>query len=309
MAAELTRYLGVQPFKTRNKHIFFGRDEDIDNLLDLIMLEKLTVLFGKSGYGKSSLLSAGIVPRLIDPEQPDAFRFRPIEVRLGTYIENQSTSPFETTKHFINELPTTADAAFLNTWQPEDTLWRHLKQRQGVENGQFVLIFDQFEELFSYPVEQQAAFKKQLAELLYTNIPQNLRGKLDELAPADRQFMVKPLTIKVVFAIRSDRMSFLDSMKDALPAILNKRYELRPLSKNQAKDAITMPASIVSDDYKSPPFEYTDAALQRILSELATNESKGVEAFQLQIVCEEIEKTVEKGGRSTQVQLQHRFQI
>ena len=60
MAATQSRYLGVQPFKTSDKHIFFGRDEDIENLHDFIILEKLIVLFGKSGYGKSSLLNAGI---------------------------------------------------------------------------------------------------------------------------------------------------------------------------------------------------------------------------------------------------------
>ena len=172
---------------------------------------------------------------------PIPYRFRPIEVRLGTYIENQSLTPFETTKRFIADLPTSKGAEFLNNWQTEDSLWRLLKQRQDLENGQFVLIFDQFEELFSYPLDQQLVFKKQLAALLYTHIPQHIRAKLDELAPVERAFMVKPLTIKTVFAIRSDRMSLLDSLKDALPAILHKRYELRPLSTQQAKDAITKP--------------------------------------------------------------------
>ena len=300
MAAKLTRYLGVQPFKTSDKHIFFGRDEDIENLLDLIMLEKLIVLFGKSGYGKSSLLSAGIVPKLTDSEQPDTFRYPPIEVRLGTYIENQSLTPFETTKRFIADLPTSKGAEFLNNWQTEDSLWRLLKQRQDLENGQFVLIFDQFEELFSYPLDQQLVFKKQLAALLYTHIPQHIRAKLDELAPVERAFMVKPLTIKTVFAIRSDRMSLLDSLKDALPDILHKRYELRPLSTQQAKDAITKPASIVSDEFSTPPFEYTEGGLSAIVKALTTTEATdttatGIEAFQLQIVCEYIESLVRDG--------------
>jgi hypothetical protein len=300
MAAKLTRYLGVQPFKTSDKHIFFGRDEDIDNLLDLIMLEKLIVLFGKSGYGKSSLLSAGIVPKLTDTEQPDTFRYRPIEVRLGTYIENQSLTPFETTKRFIADLPISKGSDFLPKLQTEDSLWRQLKQRQDVENGQFVLIFDQFEELFSYPIEQQIQFKKQLAELLYTHIPQHIRAQLNDLSPTERAFMVKPLTIKAVFAIRSDRMSLLDTLKDTLPAILNKRYELRPLSTQQAKDAITKPAGIISDDFSTPPFEYTDGGLNALIHALTTTEAKdttttGIEAFQLQIVCEYVESLVRDG--------------
>ena len=99
------RYPGVQPFKTSDRDLFFGRDADIDNLHDFLMLEKLVVLFGKSGYGKSSLLSAGIVPRLTDPAQPVSFQFAPIEVRFGVYVEGQSFSLLETTRKRIEALP------------------------------------------------------------------------------------------------------------------------------------------------------------------------------------------------------------
>ncbi len=55
------RYPGVQPFKTNESDIFFGRDDDKTKLYNLLMLEKLVVLFGKSGHGKSSLINAGII--------------------------------------------------------------------------------------------------------------------------------------------------------------------------------------------------------------------------------------------------------
>ncbi len=58
------RYPGVQPFKAEQKDLFFGRETDIKEMLRLIEQEKLLVLYGKSGYGKSSLLNAGVVPRL-----------------------------------------------------------------------------------------------------------------------------------------------------------------------------------------------------------------------------------------------------
>ena len=176
MAATQSRYLGVQPFKTSDKHIFFGRDEDIENLHDFIMLEKLIVLFGKSGYGKSSILNAGIVPKLTDDTQPQAFRFRPVEVRLGTFVDGQSFAPTDTMKWLLENVPITEGSDFLTNLSDEDTLWRQFKQRQTAANGQFVLIFDQFEEFFSYPLAQQATFRRQLAELLYSDIPQSVRA-------------------------------------------------------------------------------------------------------------------------------------
>jgi hypothetical protein len=292
------RYPGVQPFKTSDRDLFFGRDADIDNLHDFLMLEKLVVLFGKSGYGKSSLLSAGIVPRLTDPAQPASFQFAPISVRFGVYAEGQSFSPLETTRKRIEALPPAADLDFLPAG---DSLWSLLKQRQHPGQAQFVLLFDQFEEFFSYPAEQQQAFRRQLAELLYTTLPAGIREQLDRLDADQLRRAVQPLPAKALLSIRSDRMSLLDSMKDVLPAILHKRYELKPLRPAQAREAMVQPALLGQEapdqpvGFHSPPFEYTPAALDRIERELGASAAGGIEAFQLQIVCAEIEKAVRQG--------------
>jgi hypothetical protein len=273
------RYPGVQPFKTSDRDLFFGRDADIDNLHDFLMLEKLVVLFGKSGYGKSSLLSAGIVPRLTDPAQAEAFRFTPIEVRFGVYAGAQSFSPLETTRRRIEALPLAAEMDFL----PDGgSLWSLLKRRQQPGQAQFVLLFDQFEEFFSYPADQQEAFRRQLAELLYATLPAGLRDQLDRLGEDQLRRAVQPLPAKALLSIRSDRMSLLDSMKDVLPAILHKRYELKPLRPAQAREAMVQPALLGREDrgwqahFHSPPFEYSPAALDRIAEELSASAEGGI---------------------------------
>ncbi|MFM7155353.1 MAG: hypothetical protein ACKOZV_14635, partial [Bacteroidota bacterium] len=265
MTEKKSRYLGVQPFKTSDRQLFFGRDEDIENLHDFILLEKLVVLFGKSGYGKSSLLNAGIVPRLQAPDQPESFRYKPVEVRFTDCAGPQAASPLQTLARLISDLPADPDSDFLSAAGSDDSLWLLLKRRQQSANGRFVLLFDQFEEFFSYPPAQQEAFRRQLAELLFTDIPQALRQKQDALGDEARRYLASPMNVKAVFVIRSDRMSLLDSMKDTLPAILHKRYELRPLTPDQARDAIVQPARLAGDAFNSPPFEYTDDGLQAIL--------------------------------------------
>lgn len=291
------RYPGVQPFKTSDKDIFFGRNEDRDKLYNLIQLEKLVVLFGKSGYGKSSLLNAGIMPLLTDTAKGEKFRFTPIEVRLGNYAVGTSLSPLQTLKVKLDEkVADTEGWSFLDKTTEKETLWAHFKRKQSQLTQRFVLIFDQFEEFFSYPAEQQEAFRWQLADVLFTDIPQSLRDKVDELTDDAFNRLSNPMNIKIVFSIRADRMSLMDGLKDALPTILHKRYELRSLSPTQAQEAIESPANILDASFSTPPFEYTKDAITRILKELTSEQTKGVEAFQLQIVCEEIEKTVEKGG-------------
>ena len=56
------RYPGVRPFETEDKDLFFGRGRDINDLSDLIALERLVVLFGKSGYGKIPALMRELLP-------------------------------------------------------------------------------------------------------------------------------------------------------------------------------------------------------------------------------------------------------
>ncbi|MBK8429295.1 MAG: hypothetical protein IPL27_26575 [Lewinellaceae bacterium] len=179
----------------------------------------------------------------------------------------------------------------------ERPLWYHVKRRQSASaGGRFVVVFDQFEEFFSYPAAEQDRFKRELAELLYSDIPQHLRKRLPELTPAAKRQLAQPMQVKAVFAVRADRISLLDSMTDVLPAILHKRYELRSLTPAQARDAMVKPAGLPAPDFVTPPFEFTEAALHKILTELSSGQTKGVEAFQLQILCQYIESQVESGA-------------
>ncbi len=139
-------------------------------------------------------------------------------------------------------------------------------------------------------------------------MPQAVRNINDTLTDSQQTFIATPFDAKVLFAIRADRMSLLDSMKDKLPAILQKRYELKGLTEEQAKEAIQKPASaseavtsshhLTTQAFASPPFTYSDAALRVMtqkLSETKVSQRSGIEAFQLQILCEYLEDKIIKG--------------
>jgi hypothetical protein len=287
----LRRYPGVKPFETSERALFFGRDKDIEDLLDLIWLEKLVVLFGKSGYGKSSLINAGILPEI---EQEAV----PIVVRLGSYVAGQMPTPLDNLQRKIDDaLSNNAEADFIDALNVPKTLWHQMKRKQSRQQRRFVLIFDQFEEFFTYPIAEQNAFKEQLADLLYTEVPQAIRNLNDTFSESQQTFIATPFDAKVLFAIRADRMSLLDSMKDKLPAILQKRYELRGLSEEQARQAIEKPAKSAGE-FQSPTFTYSDDALcvmTQKLSETKVSQRTGIEAFQLQILCEYLEDKIIRG--------------
>src|SRR4051812_30053656 len=57
-------WLGLTSFSEETRAFFYGRDEEVAELARRVQRKLLTVLFGQSGLGKTSILRAGIVPRL-----------------------------------------------------------------------------------------------------------------------------------------------------------------------------------------------------------------------------------------------------
>ncbi|MGD1063427.1 MAG: hypothetical protein ABR860_09210, partial [Terracidiphilus sp.] len=81
---------GLFWYTEEQAHLFFGREAETQELLRLIQRETLTVLFGRSGLGKTSLLRAGVFPRL---RQEGCF---PVVLRLN--YSAQAASPVEQVK-------------------------------------------------------------------------------------------------------------------------------------------------------------------------------------------------------------------
>src|SRR6266576_320094 len=57
-------WLGLQSFSEQTQGYFFGRTSELQDLFERVVHKPLTVLFGQSGLGKTSLIQAGLVPRL-----------------------------------------------------------------------------------------------------------------------------------------------------------------------------------------------------------------------------------------------------
>jgi hypothetical protein len=288
------RYPGISPFSTDQKDIFFGREEDINKLNKLILLRNQVLIYSKSGIGKTSLLNAGILPKLEED-------FKILKIRFFAYDNDKSQSPINTIMQNLADvqIPGSDDTnSFLDKLiegtNYKKTLWYYFKQIQfkNIHSRKYILVFDQFEELFTYPINQINQFKEQLYELTRVNIPDKIMELIAEKQDFDKDkdvdILYNDLTVKTVFAIRSDHLSFLNELTDKLHDIQEVFYELKPLNDSQAKQAIIKPAQKFSD-FESPPFEFDKKALETTIAALSNHGTQNIETTQLQIVCQKIE--------------------
>ncbi len=286
------RYPGAQPFQTVEKEIFFGREQDAKQLYQLVQLEPLVVLFAKSGLGKSSLINAGLIPQVELDQAFDCY-----SIRFGAY--KKGVTKLSPLAAITENVQSAASFLQLLADRQENSLWYQLKNKQLKEPDRgTLLIFDQFEELFTYPEEMVEEFGQQLSEALYTNIPQRIRDRRRanefDLSPEQLQALDQPIKLRVLMAIRSDRMSLLKRLKAYLPTILTSDYELKPLNTEQAEDAILSPAYL-KNGFSTPIFDYEDAAIEHLLDYLSNDRQEPIESFQLQILCEFVEQALVEG--------------
>jgi hypothetical protein len=314
---KINRYPGIQPFSRDYRSVFFGRSDDIEGLYKYLNVNKLTVLHGKSGLGKSSLLNAGLIPKFEENNN-----FLTVFVRFGSYQEGTTETPKSIFTARIKEELIDADSIFFEDLNIENpSIWQYFKTLQWdfKDFDGVLLVLDQFEEVFTYPKAAVEEFGREFSELVNDRIPEHFQKQLYKIADnsnqylednADKiQFTNNEMALKILVGIRSDRLSYLDRLSDYLPNILKNLYGLLPLNRTQAEEAITAPAEKKLDDlekrlfgnvaFGTAPFSYDSVFLEHILDFLSKGYHQTIEPFLLQIICQEIEAVVQQRALST----------
>ncbi len=286
------RYPGLKAFEQSDKDIFFGRNLEALDLYAQLKANRLVVLFAKSGIGKSSLINAGLIPNL------DVELFEPVKVRL----QNVAEKPINTLK---NELADFLDEELLarrtNTNLETAGLWEFFRACNFGGNWPDVkipiIILDQFEEFFEHDPDNRGQLVVELADLLGERLPKRVQQSLRAIPFAERTeedlAWYSSFQVKILISMRSDRLSLLDDLKEEIPVILHNRFQLKPLNREQAKSAIVEPALLERDFFTTPPFTYNSQTLENMLDYLS-NERGEIESFQLQLLCQHIEKKVKE---------------
>jgi tetratricopeptide (TPR) repeat protein len=283
---ESNPWLGLASFTEETRAYFFGRDEEVAELARRVQRKLLTLLFGQSGLGKTSILRAGLVPRL------RGHGYCPIYVRID--YARDAPEPAEQIKQAI-----LVNARRSGQWTQVgvavagESLWEFLHHRDDVlrdESGATLiplLIFDQFEEIFTLAQSDEfgraraARFIAELADLVENRPPKEFEAKLEEDESAAERFDFTRSDYRVLIALREDYLAPLEGLKKDIPSISQNRLRLAPMTGTQALAAVLQPGKkLVSEEVA--------AAIVRFVAGGAELANAVVEPSLLSLICREL---------------------
>jgi conflict system STAND superfamily ATPase len=138
-AEDVCPYVGLQPYTDAERDYFFGRERDQRVISSNLYAASLTILYGESGVGKSSVLLAGVVPYLRSQPRSAVVVFR--EWQRPDFLEAIKSECLKAVE-LARQQPLDITATL-----PLDDLLCASAQALG---GPILLLFDQFEEYFLY---------------------------------------------------------------------------------------------------------------------------------------------------------------
>ena len=152
-ASPICPYRGLRPFSEEDRAFFFGRDAYIERVLETTLRQPVVVVVGPSGSGKSSLVHAGLFPRLrrLRPPEPtwDMVSFvptdRPFHQLSAALIGLLLPDSTETDR--LAEGKKLGDQLATGEISLEAVIARALQKSGGTDR--LLLVVDQFEDLFN----------------------------------------------------------------------------------------------------------------------------------------------------------------
>lgn len=297
-------WLGLAPYTEGTS--LYGRDEETIVLSNIIKNNLATIVFGKSGVGKSSLLGAGISPALREEQ------YIPIKIRL---VHNSDVTYIEQIEDEVRKRVNCADSLPVSV--PSLGLWdffhRHsFTRKEDGEECTPVVILDQFEEIYTLTDEEHKSvvhsFFQELSSLLNDIKPDHVVEKERQYAsyePAtfsvgSSKLMIKrvpssvfayssDINFRFVICLREDKLYLLERNSTNIPALKNNRFNLKALSVESATEVIMRPRSDL----------FVDAEATSIIDKLADMGDEGVRTVDPAILSLFLYKYYEKQGTAS----------
>ena len=233
-------YKGLQPYTEADRAYFFGRERDSEIVASNLYAAPLTILYGASGVGKTSVLLAGVVPSLRQTPRLAVVVFRAWQdENFLTALKNQTIDALQ--KSLGKPIAVDANLPF------DD----FANACAAALRGNLFFILDQFEEYFLYhaPTADDTGFDAEFA----------------------RAVNRREVAANFLLAMREDSLSRLDRFKGRIPNLLGNMLRLEHLDHAAAVSAIRNPLAEYNRQVAPPtPIGIEDELVETVITQVQT---------------------------------------
>ena len=216
----------ISPFKfldaytKEDKDAFFGRDEEVERLYEMVFQSNLTLVYGQSGTGKTSLIQCGLANRFNTTHWFDTYirRNENINASLLNTLKQYKTEEEEsgTLRQRLMNKRQAVKRTKAAVFEHENEVVRQLRRLYKHYLKPIYLIFDQFEELFIIGTKEEQ-------EQFYTTISDILESET---------------YCRVIIIMREESIAELYHFEKIVPNLFERRLRVEPLNRPKTEQVI-----------------------------------------------------------------------
>jgi hypothetical protein len=234
-------FIGLRPFEYRDRAFFFGRSESIDVVEQLVARSGLVAVIGSSGTGKSSLIRAGLLPRL-EGRSGERWRWGTMEPggapihRLARAISSLRGPRDELTDAWTERIEFFLRGSKFGVAEALSLF------PDSAKGAHYAIIVDQFEEVFRF------------AELRTSQASASVSASLNrDEATAFVQLLlaaenIETIHVHIVLTMRSDFIGDCARFHDLPEAVTRHQFLVPGLTRDQRASAILSPVEAAGAD-------------------------------------------------------------
>jgi ABC-type multidrug transport system fused ATPase/permease subunit len=241
-------YQGLVPYTEEDYAYFYGRRQEIVTISANLEVARLTLFYGPSGVGKTSVLRAGVIHHLHRQAQRNGASRGP-RLLIPVYFNRWHQTPLSGLTQTIGEAVARYRPPGEVAQDAGQPFVQQVEQWTGQTNSHLLVVLDQFEEYFLYSTQAGS----------------------DEFARALVQAVNSPdLRINFLLSLREDTLARLDHFRGRIPFLLDNRLTIMRLTPTSAREAIEKPLEQYSAE-SGRAYVIEPALTTAILNELVTS--------------------------------------